>query len=156
MNNRWVQQFYDIAKSKGIECKIERRSRGWIETTVFNGKRYFTKSKTYDRQKREYFLGVDPSKLNENGDFVLVCGGNRDNLSDIFIIPWEQFFTILKQGRPKNTYKPPKEYLQFKSHLRDRNNDWLMKVQGSNNNHNISKWHYSLNKALKFIMCSNS
>jgi len=150
MRNRWAMEFYNLAESTGIQCRIVRKSRGWIETINFVGKRDYTKSVTYKRKK--FFIGVDPSKLNESGDFVLICGGKENILSDIFIIPWGIFFETLKKGEPINTYSPPKEYLQYKFYLQDRDNGWSMFVQGGNRPIlDVSKWHYNVDEALAFI-----
>ena len=127
-------------------------SKGWVETINFNGKNYFTKSATYNLSRRQFFQGVDPAKLSENGDFVLICGGTKSILSDIFIIPWEIFFKTLEKGETINTYKPPREYFQYKFYLRDRDNRWFMSVQGGNRPIiDVSDRHYSASKALSFI-----
>ncbi len=152
MRNRWAMKFYNLAESKGIQCRIVCRSRGWIETINFVGKEYYTKSVTYHLSKKQFFLGVDPSKLNESGNFVLICGGKGNDLSDIFIIPWGKFFKTLEKGEPINTYRPPKEYFQYKFYLRDRDNSWSMLVQGENRPIlDVSKWHYNVDEALAFI-----
>ncbi len=152
MKKHWAMEFYNLAESKGINCRIERVSKGWIETINFSGKDYFTKSATYNLSRRQFFQGVDPPKLSENGDFVLICGGTKSILSDIFIIPWEIFFKTLEKGEPINTYKPPREYFQYKFYLRDRDNRWLISVQGGNRPVlDVSDWHYSVSKALSFI-----
>jgi len=152
MKNRWAMEFYNIAESKGIKCRIERVINGWIETINFVGKEYFTKSATYNLSRRQFFQGVDSSKLNESGVFVLICGGKRNILSDIFIIPWGIFFRTLEKGEPINSYRPPKEYFQYKFYLRDRANRWLMSMQGGNRPIlDVSKWHYNVAKALEFI-----
>jgi hypothetical protein len=154
MGKHWVMEFYDLAKSKGIECKIEREVNGWIETINFVGKRYFTRSATYLSSKNLYFIGIDPSKPNENGDFVLICGGSSKGiLSDIFIITWNKFFETLKKGETINTYKPPKkEYFQYKVHLQYRNSGWLMTVEGGDKPIlDVSKHHYNVDTALAVI-----
>jgi hypothetical protein len=153
MKIHWATEFYNLAESKGIECKIEREVHGWIETINFVGRKYFTKSATYDLSKRQFFHGVDPSKLKESGDFVLICGGKRDILSDIFIIPWDIYFETLKKGEPINTYKlPKKEYFHYKFYLRDRDNRWLMSVQGGDRPIlDVSKWHHNVDEALALI-----
>lgn len=145
-------KFYELARSRGIRSRIERMVNGWIETIMFSDKRYFTKSATYDLSRKQYFQGVDPAKLTENGDFVLLCGGIRNSLSDIFIIPWDIFFKTLQKGEPINTYKPPKKYFQYKFYLRDRNDHWLMSVQGGSRPVlDISLWYYDVSKALIFL-----
>ena len=152
MKNHWAMEFYNLAESKGIKSRIERLVTGWIETISFSGKKYFTKSATYNLSRRQFFQGVDPPKLNESGDFVLICGGTRNILSDIFIIPWGMFFKTVQKGEPINTYKPPKEYFQYKFYLRDRDDRWLMSVQeGSRPVLDASDWHYDVSKALAFI-----
>ena len=152
MKNHWAMEFYNLAESKGIKSRIERLVNGWIETISFSGKKYFTKSATYNLSRRQFFQGVDPLKLNESGDFVLICGGARNILSDIFIIPWGMFFKTLQKGEPINTYKPPKEYFQYKFYLRDRDDRWLMSVQGGSRPVlDASDWHYDVSKALAFI-----
>jgi len=148
MKIHWANKFYNLAESKGIKCRIEQKVREWIETIDFLGKKYFTKSVSYE--KGQYFIGVDPSKLKEDGDFVLICGGKINTLSDIFIIPWEIFFKTLAKGERINTYKPPKkEYYQYKFYLRYREKCWLMSVQGGERPiFDVSKWHYSVEDAL--------
>lgn len=152
MKKHWAMEFCDLAISKGIKSKIEHVVNGWIETISFSGKKYFTKSATYDLSRRQYFQGVDPSKMNENGDFVLICGGARNILSDIFIIPWSTFFTTLQKGDPVNTYKPPKKYFQYKFYLRDRDYHWMMSVQGGRRPVlDVSGSYYDLSSALEFV-----
>lgn len=85
---KWADKFQGIAESYALHCHISHRERGWIETLIINGHRCYCKSKTSDNNKREYYIGVDPKKLNEKGDFVLICGGNSDGqFRDIFLIP---------------------------------------------------------------------
>ena len=152
MKNHWAMEFYNLAESKGIKSRIERMVNGWIETIKFSGKIYFTKSATYDLSRKQFFQGLDPPKLNENGDFVLICGGTRTILSDIFILPWGMFFKILRKGEPINTYKQPKEYFQYKFYLRDRDDRWMMSVQGGSRPVlDVSDWHYCVSRALAFI-----
>ena len=152
MKKHWAREFYDLAKTNGIKCKVERIVNGWIETINFEGKRYFTKSVSYNLSRRQFFQGIDPSKLNEKDDFVLICGGTKSNLSDIFIIPWAIFFKTLERGEPINRYKPPREYFQYKFYLRDRDDTWLMSVQGGNRPVlDVSNYHYNVAKALTFI-----
>ncbi len=156
MGNRWAEEFYNLTESKGIECRIKRKNGGWIETINFAGKIYYTRSKSYDG--REFFIGVGPSKLDDEGDFVLICGGKENTLSHIFIIPWGVFFETLEKGAPINTFSPPKKpYFQYKCHLRDRDGRWLMSVQGGNTPIlDVSRWHYSVDEAIAFINNPNS
>ncbi len=152
MKNHWTLEFYNIAESKGIKCKIERMINGWIETIDFSGKIYYTKSVTYNLLRRQFFQGVDPHKLKESGANILICGGTQNILSDIFIIPWSMFFSTLEKGEPINTYTSPREYFQYKFYLRDRNDRWLMSVQGGNRPVlDVTKWHFSPVKALALI-----
>jgi len=149
MKTHWAIKFYNIAESKGLTCRKVRVIKDWIETINCNGKIFFTKSVTYDLSKKQYFQGVDPSKLNESGDYVLICGGTINTLSDIFIIPWEIFFMTLAKGKPINTYKPPKEYFQYKFYIRNRKNRWIMSVQGGKRPIlDVSGWHYNVEEAL--------
>lgn len=131
MKNHWAKEFFDRAESHGLRCEIIRLVNGWFETLTFEGKRCFTKSFTYDMTRRQYFQGVDPRKLDETGNLVLLCGGAQGKLRDVFIIPWEVFFKTLKKGKPINTYKPPKEYFQYKFHIRNKEGRWMMSVQGN-------------------------
>jgi hypothetical protein len=152
MKNHWALEFYNLAESRGIKCRIEKLINGWIETINCSGKEYFTKSATYDLSRKQYFQGVDPPKMNENGAFVLFCGGRRDILTDIFIIPWDIFFKTLGMGKPINTYRPPKEYFQYKFYLRDRDGCWHMSVQGRKRPVlDVTNWHYAVFKALSLI-----
>jgi hypothetical protein len=152
MKHHWALDFFNLAKPKGIKCSIERMMHGWVETVNFGDNVYFTKSVTYDLSRRHYFQGVDPSKLLEKGNYILFCGGRENILTDIFIIPWGSFFNTIEKGESINTYKPPKEYFQYKLYLRDRNDRWLMNVQGGNRPVlDVMHWHYNVAKALEFI-----
>lgn len=152
MKNHWVKEFYNLARSNRINSEIDRVINGWVETIIFSGKIFFTKSATYNLSRKQYFQGVDPHKISENGDFILICGGVTESLSDIFIIPWGTFFKTLKKGEPINTYKPPKEYYQYKFYLRNRDDVWLMSVQGGSQPVlDVSSWYYDVSMALKFI-----
>jgi len=91
---------------------ITNRVHGWPETMVTKRNMYFVKSMTYNISQNLYFQGVDPKKLEEQGNYVLLCGGIKSELRDIFIIPWKDFFQTLKQGEAINTYKMPREYWQ--------------------------------------------
>jgi len=150
---KWADKFEEVAKSNSLHCYISHRERGWIESIVINGQRCFCRSKTYDNKKREYYIGVDPKKLKENGDLVLICGGNSDGkFRDIFLIPWEIFFGTLRFGDPKNTYKLPRKYLQYRAYLRDRNNRWVMSVQPFGRKETyISEWRYSVDEAIRYL-----
>ena len=99
-------------KAKGLDCEVINRVNGWPETMVIDGHTCFAKSITYNEDRGLYFQGVDPKKLHEAGDFVLLCGGASGRLRDVFVIPWNIFFQTLKEGAPVNTYRPPKEYRQ--------------------------------------------
>jgi len=152
MRTKWTDQFVNTAKSKGLEVKILNRVRGWIETIEINGKRCYCRSMTYNKNREEYFIGVDPKKLKENGKFVCFCGGSDSTLRDIFLIPWDLFFEAINKGKAINTYKPPKEYWQYKVHLRNRNQKWVLSVQGgSNPKLNVGKWRFDVEKAIRTL-----
>ncbi len=155
VKNHWALEFCNFAESKGLECRIGKRVNGWVETVELSGKTFFTKSATYDPSRRQYFQGIDPPKVNENGSFVLFCGGKRGILTDIFIIPWKIFFQTLILGKPINTYRPPKEYFQYKFYIRDRDGHWLMSVQGGRKPIlDVTRWHYDVSEAVSFIQSS--
>ena len=107
---KWVDQFCSQAKSRGLDCRDINRINGWPETVIIDDRKCFTKSVSYNGEWGLYFQGVDPKKVKEKGDFVVICGGAEGKLRDIFVIPWTDFFRTLKRGDPINTYKPPKEY----------------------------------------------
>jgi len=152
MKNHWAMEFYDRASSLGIPSKMDNMVNGWIETVKFRNKIYFTKSSTYNLSRSQYFQGVDPPKIHEHGDYVLICGGVNNVLTDIFIIPWNPFFTTIRQGEAINTYKPPREYFQYKFYLRDREARWRMSVQGGIKPVlDVTEWHYNPKQALNFI-----
>lgn len=127
---RWSVQFIEKLKNSGINYKLTNFANNWPETLVINNKVFFIKSITYNKDRSLYFVGIDPKKLSSSGDFVLLCCGIEFSLSDIFIIPWEIFFSTLEKGEPTNTYKPPRKYLQYKSYIKYRNSNWIMSVQG--------------------------
>ncbi len=146
---QWADEFLEKARMKGVLCSVSRRVNGWPETMVLKGKTFFVKSVTYNADKGLYFQGVDPGKLSEQGDFVLLCGGIRKELKDIFIIPWDIFFSTLTQGEPRNTYKPPKEYFQYKFHVRNKSAEWLMRVQGGKRPEiDVTQWRFGFDKAI--------
>ena len=152
MSNKWVDKFLFVAESNGITYQIIRQSIGWTETAILNDKRCFTKSFTYNFHRKQYFQGVDPKKLDEAGDFVLLCGGANGQLKDIFIIPWNLFFNTLANGEPINTYREPKKYFQYKFYIRDRGAGWIMIVQGGlRPNLDINKWRYDTVSAISFF-----
>jgi len=81
---------------------------------------------------------------------VLICGGHGDNLRDIFIIPWHEFFEMLSQGEPVNTYRYPKEYWQYKFTIKQNNGSWCFSVQGFvGKSIDISNRRYSVEEAIK-------
>jgi hypothetical protein len=144
--------FCDQANSLGIPAIINNMVNGWIETLTFRNKIYFAKSSTYNLSRRQYFQGVDPPKIQEHGDYVLICGGVNNILTDIFIIPWYHFFRTIRKGEAINTYKPPREYFQYKFYLRDREARWHMSVQGGIKPIlDVTEWHYNPKQALDFI-----
>ena len=153
MSINWTDKFLTIAESNGLDCHVSHRVRGWPETLILNGQCCYCKSKTYDIIKREYYIGVDPKKLKEKGDFVLICGGNSDgNFRDIFLIPWKSFFETLSAGDPKNTFKLPRKYIQYRTYLRDRNNSWVMSVQPAGRREIlITHWRYLVDEAIRTL-----
>ena len=152
MKNHWAKEFYDLAKSNGLNCKLVTLMNGWFETLLLEGKLCFTKSFTYNTSRRQYFQGVDPEKLDKNGDLVLLCGGITGSLRDIFIIPWDKFFATLRRGESINTYRPPKEYFQYKFYIRDRDSRWVISVQGGDRpTLDVTGWRYNVDEALRFF-----
>lgn len=151
---QWAEQLFREAKAEGIYCEIIKRSHGWPETMLLNRKTYFIKSMTYNPSRNLYFQGVDPKKLQEKGDYVLLCGGIGNKLKDIFMIPWEVFFHTLQKGEPINTYKPPKEYWQYKFYVKDRSGKWVITVQGGIRPEvDVSKYRYHSIEAIeKYLM----
>lgn len=131
MPTKWVDLFIDFLRNKGISCKVRNRVNGWTETADISGSSCYTKSVTFNIPSSHYFLGVDPGKLQESGDLVVICGGLNNNLKDIFLIPWLEFFRAISSGKAINTYKLPREYYQYKFKIHHVYNRWLMDVQGS-------------------------
>jgi hypothetical protein len=153
MSINWTDKFLNIAESNGLDCHVSHREHGWLETLIINGQRCYSKSKTYDNIKRGYYIGVDPKKLKEKGDLVLICGGDSDGkFRDIFLIPWEIFFKTLSAGDPENTYRLPRKYIQYRFYLRDRNNSWVMSVQPAGRRElDITQWHYSVDEVIRTL-----
>jgi hypothetical protein len=103
---------------------------------------------TYDESKRQYFQGVDVKKLNDTGDLVLLCGGFGGRLRDLFLIPWNVFFSTLRKAFPSNSYRDRK-YLQYKFYVRDRDDSWKIVFQGgSRPTLDVSQWQYDLVSAI--------
>lgn len=141
---KWADKFFEEARTKGINCTITNRVNGWSETMVLHEKTFYVKSMTYNPSRGLYFQGVDPAKLRQKGDYVFLCGGIHTTLRDIFIIPWGVFFETLQQGTPVNTYKPPREYWQYKFYLRQKRGEWVMTVQGGSRPAvDISDWRHN-------------
>jgi len=146
---KWADQFCSQAKSNGLDCVVVNRVNGWPETVTIDGWQCFTKSVSYNAQRGLYFQGIDPKKLEEKGDFVLVCGVAIGKLRDIFVIPWADFFGTLERGKPVNTYRPPKEYWQYKLYLKDNGSSWVMSVQGDDQpGLNVTRWRYDVDQAI--------
>lgn len=146
----WANKFFEEAKAKDLDCAVTNCVHGWPETMVARQRNFFVKSVTYNTSRNLYFQGVDPKKLEEKGDFVLVCGGINNKLRDIFIIPWRIFFQTLKEGKPLNTYKPPKEYLQYKFYIKNKNGKWIMTVQGGRKPEiDVSECRYQSDEAIE-------
>ena len=127
----WADEFLEKADAKGVVCRVLARVYGWPETALVGAYSCFVKSVTFNAKKRLYFQGVDPKKLTEAGDFVLICGGRDSVLLDIFLIPWINFFQTLREGKPINTYHPPRrEYWQYKFRIIDLSGRWALSVPG--------------------------
>jgi hypothetical protein len=152
MKKHWAEYFKRLIELEGNNCE-SKYSNGWLETIIVDGRhKYFMKSFTYNLSSRQYFLGVDHKKLNEDGDAVILCGGKENKLTDVFIIPWKIFFDLLIQAAPENSYKA-RTYLQYKSHIRDRSNAWIISLQGgSRPKLNISKYRFDPQAALKILL----
>jgi len=150
MRIKWTDKFLKVAESNGLNCQILHLENGWIETLIVNGKRCYAKSITYNLNKKEYYTGVDPKKLHQKGDLVIICGGDSNgHFRDIFLIPWKYFFNTLRVGEPQNTYRLPKVYMQYRFYLRDRNIKWVMSVQPAGSRElDITQWRYSVDGAL--------
>lgn len=150
---KWADLFCTKAIASGLKCAVVNRANGWPETVAVNKRICFTKSMTYNQQRNLYFQGVDPKKLENMGDYVLLCGGADDELRDIFLIPWDAFFGALKEGLPLNTYKPPRrEYWQYKFNLRDRMGKWYMSVQRSQQpDLDVTQWRYDIRMAIDLL-----
>ena len=149
----WSEYFHDLATQGGLDLRILRRVTGWIETSLINGKTCFVKSSSYDHNRRQYFQGVDPKKMDKSGDFVLFCGGTNNHIRDVFLMPWAEFFDTLRSGQPINTYKLPREYFQYKFYFRDRGSKWTMVVQPTTRSWSldITRWRYDLSEALNVL-----
>lgn len=141
---KWVDIFLDLLRNEGISCKVSNRINGWAETAIISGRSCYTKSVTFNTSRSHYFQGVDPGKLQESGDLVVICGGLDNGLRDIFLIPWTEFFRAISSGKAINTYKLPKVYYQYKFTIQLINNRWYMNVQGSTRpNLDITTWRHS-------------
>ncbi len=149
---KWVDLFCDEAGTAGLHCQVINRVHGWPETMIVEGQRCFSKSITYQRERSLYFQGVDPKKLDESGDFVLLCGGENGKLKDIFIIPWSTFFQVLRQGEAINTYKPPKEYWQYKFRVKSDGSRWRLYVQGGRRPElDVTQWRFAVADAISYF-----
>jgi len=150
----WVDTFVALAHHAGIEAQVAHRVRGWPETILVAGHRCFSKSMTYLSSKNEYFLGVDPKKLDDSGDYVVLCGAHRGSLADIFVAPWHAFFELVRGGTPVNTYRAPRRYLQYKLHLRMRGDGWELLIQGHALPQRVDHWHLAPDDALVALSTS--
>ena len=148
----WADKFFREVNANGIDCSIIKYINGWPETMIIAGKVCFTKSVTYNKNRCLYFQGVDTKKLNNRGDYVLICGGIENRLQDVFVIPWRHFFETLRKGEPVNTYRPPKEYLQYKFKIKRDSMIWTMSVQGGQRPQlDVRKWRYDSESAIAFF-----
>jgi hypothetical protein len=129
MREHWAEEFFGFTESRGIPCDRVHLSNGWLETVDIANCRCFIKSVSYNERRRQYFLGVDPGKLSEKGDAVIICGGRKRELSDIFVIPWKPFFAAIEKSGAINTYRD-REYFQYKFYVRDRDGRWIASFQG--------------------------
>lgn len=150
MKPYWAEQFLKLAESQGVVCKPIRYAKGWLETALIAGHRCFTKSMTYNFSRREYFQGVDPKKLRDTGDAVLLCGGAEDRLRDVFVISWDTFFATIGQSEPIKSYKV-REYLQYKFHIRDRGNTWKIYIQRGPVL-DVTAWRYEPSAAIQALV----
>jgi len=149
---KWTDLFFREAQAAGLECQITSRINGWPETMILAGKRCYTKSTTFQPERQLYFQGVDPKKLDQQGDLVILCGGRDDQLVDVFVIPWEPFFQAIRNGEAINTYKPPREYFQYKFRVRPIDGGWRMIVQGGHNPEiDVTQWHYDVADAIRTL-----
>jgi len=147
----WAEEFMSLAERCGMDCSEVRRVSGWIETAVVAERRCFTKSMTYNADRRLYFVGVHPRKLDEDGDAVLLCGGAAGGLRDVFVIPWDVFFDALRGGEPISTHTDGVR-LQYKFYVRDRQGTWIMDVQrGPRPGLDIGTWRHDPVDALEAV-----
>jgi len=147
---KWGDEFAKEANAQDLICVVTNRVHGWPETMMAHGRKCFVKSITYNVTRNMYFEGVDTKKSDDKGDFVILCGGINSKLRDIFLIPWKVFFQTLKEGKPVNTYKPPKEYFQYKFYIKDRNGKWIMTVQGGRRPQiDVTECRYHTNEAIE-------
>ena len=150
--SRWADDFLERVEATGLPCRISVRVNGWPETATIGTQTCFVKSVTLNADQRLYFQGVDTKKLTEVGNWVLICGGVSRDLHDIFIIPWDIFFQVLRQGQPVNTYRPPREYWQYKFRIAERSGRWLLSVQGRPSEPlDVTKWRYGVHEAIQFL-----
>jgi hypothetical protein len=148
---KWVDRFVSLALDSGIDAKVTRLSRGWPETVVVSGHTCFVKSVTYNESRDEFFIGVDPKRHRRGGDYVVLCGGRGQQLSEVFVCPWADFFHLLEKGKPVNTYRAPREYWQYKLHLRRRGHGWSFSVQGADTSPEVTSWCHSPRDALSHL-----
>jgi len=129
MRDHWAEEFVGYAEKRGLLCSRVRHRNGWLETVDIANCRCFIKSASFNEGRQLYFLGVDPDKLREKGSAVVLCGGRKGKLSDVFIVPWKEFFGALAQSAAINTYRD-REYLQYKFSIREREGVWIASFQG--------------------------
>jgi len=129
MREHWAEEFVSYTEKRDTPCNRIRHVNGWLETVDIANSRCFIKSVSFDERRRHYFLGVDPGKLSERGDAVVLCGGRKTQLSDIFVIPWKQFFAAIEKSETINTYRD-REYFQYKFYVREREGVWTASFRG--------------------------
>ena len=151
---KWSDEFFEILNSSGVKIEILNTVNGWIETVLIRNKKCYVKSVSYNLNRVQYFQGTDPKKLNESGDFVIICGGYDNMLRDIFILPWKLFFNAIKNGEPINTYKLPKIYYQIKFYITDSSGKWLLYIQPTTKNSpiDVNQYCFKVSSAISYLI----
>ena len=149
---KWVDEFCREAEAKGLPCRVLNRVNGWPETVKAGGRLCYSKSVSYNFERGLYFIGVDPKRLAEAGERALLCGGAVGELQDIFVIAWTSFVETVRQGEALNTYKPPREYWQYKFKIKGEGRSWVMSVQGGRNPElDVTRWRYGIAEAIEHL-----
>jgi len=152
MRNKWSSIFVKILGEQNVDIKIINTVNGWIEKLEIRNKIFFVKSASYNTNRNLYFSGIDKNKINDTNDYMLVCGGFNSELIDIFIIPWEIILKLLNNSVPINTYKLPKEYLQYKFYIIFRNNTYTLSFEKCQIPHlKINQYRYWVENSIDFF-----